>query len=642
MGKVKLSKNKKRKASSGIPNWLLLTIVIVVVAAVLITCIAMLVSSMGIVMRCSSAMKTDNFNVNGNMMTYYFVSTYSNFLDQYGNFLGSLSLGEAVPVTELRHIKFGTNSNDALFLGAFSGETWFDYIMSQTKDSVKNMLVYCEEAHERGIELTKEEKNQIKENLKNSILSFQAQNEYLAGSSDNSTLGTMYGKGVRKSDVLKAMEYSALAAKCQEIIYDEIVAAATDEEITKIYNNSKKTYDLVDYYTYTFSISCEDILKELKLTEADLEKEENYKKVLEAYLAKIDAVKTQTKLFEGVTDLDGFKKVVYQYVVDKEYDAAYTAQKIGTGVEPTEADRAAIRQEIIKKVVEEALSDAESAADDKKTDGDKVTLYGIEVKSDFATAAKKIKDELFKKAKAIDSTSLMEEARYGDIGTFGDWAFAADRKAGDIKTDVEGGYSEDPRKMEAEKFAEFKKNITAKKLVAEKFITRTYFMIKPQYQNTELSRDVAYMLFKDKDSATKAISKIEVLGTGLNKDTFASAATEAGAAGNSFIEDYMKGNMSSEAFDDWLFGAEAKPGDYTKTPIVMTDGSYMVALYAANGDPSWKVTVRNHTIEESYEAFHGKMMEKHGGKVDISGWTIDRIAVDKSHSHDEETTAATK
>ena len=640
MGKVKLSKNKRKKAASGIPNWLLLTIVIVVVAAVLLACAAMLVSSLGIVMRCSSAMKTDNFNVNGNMMTYYFVSTYSNFLDSYGSYVGSLSLGSAVPVTELRHIKFGTNSNDALFLGSFSGETWFDYIMEQTKSSVSTMLIYCEEAKERGIELTKDEKQAIKDNLEASILSFQAQNTYMAGSSDNSTLAVMYGKGVRKSDVRKAMEYSALAAKCQEVIYNEIVSAATDEEISKIYNNSPKTYDLVDYYTYTFNLSCEDVAKELGLSETDLEKEENYKKLLEAYLKKIDAIKAQTALLDAVTDLNGFKNVVYQYVADKEYDAAYTAQKIGSGVEPSEADRATIRQKLIETVVAEALSDADVAkTDDAKTEGEKTTLYGIEVKGEFATSVSKIKEELFKKVRSVDTTSLVEEARYDNIGTFGDWAFAADRKANDKKTDIQGGYEEDPRNMDADKFAEFKKNLSAKKLMAEKFVATGYFMIKPQYKNDTTSRDVAYMLFTDKDKAKAAISKIEVLGTGLNKDTFASAATEAGASANTVIEDYIKGQMYSKDFDAWLFAADAKVGTYTKEPIMMSDGSYMVALYVADGDPSWKIIVKNDIIEASYEAAHDRTVTKHGGKVDVSPWTLDRIAVDKSHSHDDETTA---
>ena len=48
MGKLKISKAKKNKnsrGSSGIPNWLLTTLVIIVVAAVLATCLGTFIAS---------------------------------------------------------------------------------------------------------------------------------------------------------------------------------------------------------------------------------------------------------------------------------------------------------------------------------------------------------------------------------------------------------------------------------------------------------------------------------------------------------------------------------------------------------------------------------------------------------------------
>ena len=48
----------------------------------------------------------------------------------------------------------------------------------------------------------------------------------------------------------------------------------------------------------------------------------------------------------------------------------------------------------------------------------------------------------------------------------------------------------------------------------------------------------------------------------------------------------MAGNMSSTDFDNWLFGADTKVGSYTKSPIKMSDGSYMVAFFVAEGEPA--------------------------------------------------------
>lgn len=624
MGKVKLSKNKRKKASSGIPNWLLLTIVLVVVAAVLLTCAAMLVSSMGVVMRCSMAMETDNYTVNGNMMTYYLINTYSNFLEQYGSTASMLSIGGNVALTELRHIKFGSNQYDQLVLPNFKGETWFDCFMNQTEDSVKTMLMYCEEANARGIKLDKEDKAAIKANIEASVLSFQMQYTSLLGSSDTTTITAMYGEGIRKTDIRKAMELSALAAKCQEAIYNEITALATDAEIDKVYNANKKTYDLVDYYTYTFSTSFEEVAKEVVsgYSSTTVLTEAQRNDIIKKFKEKIADIKHEAEHITEKTDLQSFKKAIYYQVISAQYDTVYAAQVKDSAIAPDTASKEIIKNKLIDAVATEAASDATAATDDAK-DG---KLYGIDVKTEFATAAKKIKDELFTKARAIDKTSLVNKANYDENdAAFGDWAFNADRKAGDRNTIVEGGtYAKD-------------EDIKA----ADKFMAKVYFLIKPQYRDDELSRDVAYMLFEKEEAAKAAISKIEILGAGLNKDTFAKAATEANALGNTLVENCMKGNMASDTFDNWLFSADTKAGAYTKSPIKMTDGSFMVALFVADGDPCWKVTVKNHIVTENAKLREDALVVSHGAKVKRSQWTIDRIAVDDSHTHEEETTTAT-
>ena len=81
MGKLKISKTKKSRSSkgtSGIPNWLLSTIIIVVVIAVLAICISTAIFSSGILGRWTTAMKLGDIKVTQNMMAYFFRSTYIN------------------------------------------------------------------------------------------------------------------------------------------------------------------------------------------------------------------------------------------------------------------------------------------------------------------------------------------------------------------------------------------------------------------------------------------------------------------------------------------------------------------------------------------------------------------------------------
>ena len=83
MGQLKISKAKKNKnsrGSSGITNWLLTTLVIIVVAAVLATCLGTFIASSGVTMRWSTAASIDNYKVDGNMMSYFFKRSYSFWL----------------------------------------------------------------------------------------------------------------------------------------------------------------------------------------------------------------------------------------------------------------------------------------------------------------------------------------------------------------------------------------------------------------------------------------------------------------------------------------------------------------------------------------------------------------------------------
>ena len=567
----------------------------------------------------SIAMKSENFEVSQNMMTYYFVNTYSNFLDIYGDYASMLSLGSAsVPFTELRDIQFGgteenPNSNDRLFFGAFEG-TWFDYFMTQTYDSVKTMLIYCEEAKARGLELNAEEKQAVNETADNILRDYKMQYYGTEDIPDSYITEGMYGKGITKSDMADAIALSELSEKCKDTIRAEIEAEATDDKITEIYNNSKKQYDVVSYYTYTLSTSFEKVAREI-LGTSEVTTVEEYEAVARGFLEKTEALKGIAARLESAKDINEFKEILYLHIADEAFDSLYAAQNIGEGIAPDESDLAIIRENLINAAVAEALSDASSAKDDAIKVGENMTLYGVDVSGEFASAMKNVKNELFDKARNTDKTSLMIDARDDGYDTFYSWAFEDGRKSGDIKLYVEGGqYTESD-------IADH--NIKR----ADMFRARAYFVIEPVHRNDTPSRDVAYMIFTSKTSAESAIAKLENIGSGITKDTFVNVATEMGAM-NDLMESYTRGELFNDAFDAWVFGEDIKIGDYNKTPIMTSDGSYMVALYAANGDPSWQVVVRDEVIQASYDAYLDGIMVKYSASITVDTDVIAKIGVE--------------
>ncbi len=621
MGKLNLTKqnkkqNKSSRGNSGIPNWLLTTIVVVVIAAVLISCAASLLSNSGIVMRMSDAMESDNFKVNGNMMAYYYVNTYSNFATNYSSMLSYFSLGANTPISEHRNIQFGgTAENPNTYdqtLGTFEG-TWFDYFMSQTQSSVKTMLVYCEEAVARGIELTAEDKTNIDAAITSNLLQFRLSNG-ATGLSDSTCIKAMYGEGISKGDIKKAMELSTLASKCSEVIYDEIEAAVTDAAIDSEYASSKKDYDLVDYFYYRFNVNFSDIEKEYDSTEKESKKDE----ILAKYKEKIEEYKKLTAELSAITDLAKFKEYIYNYVANDQYTDLYDEvvkdlkddEKLADADLPSEEQLKIIKEKLIAAVIEQVAKGDTEAADDVKVEGEKYTVYDIEITKAFATAVNDLKDEVFDVVSGAESSYNMERVNYTKDDDFSEWAFSDAATVGAIKN-IQNGDNKNDETMDPDKKDGY-------------FRSTVYYITKAARKDEENSRNVSYMLYTSTDAAKAAIEKIKALET-LNKDTFLGLATETGASANTTYENYMKGDMQSATFDSWLYGDSTKIGSYTTTPLTMTDGSVMVAYYGSEGEVGWKVTVKAAIIEEKFTEAEKAMDTAHSAKVSSNTWVLNRV-----------------
>ena len=67
------------------------------------------------------------------------------------------------------------------------------------------------------------------------------------------------------------------------------------------------------------------------------------------------------------------------------------------------------------------------------------------------------------------------------------------------------------------------------------------------------------------------------------------------------MEDYVKGTLGSDTFDKWLYAADTTVNSISY--FALEDGSYCLAYYYGDGNPTWKVVVKNTIIGEDYSAY---------------------------------------
>ncbi len=599
MGRLKIEKKNKRKTTNGMPTWLISTIITVIIVAVLATSVLTLLSTTGFGMRMATAMSSDNYKVSGNMMRYFYINTYSNFTQTYGTYMSYFSIGKSESISDHDDIVFGgtaeaPNTYDTMFFGDFDG-TWYDYFMNQTRDSVKTMLIYCEEAKSLEIALTEEELNEIEAAIDSVVLEFQYQ-QLLSGSGsldENTCLSAMYGEGMRRTDIREAMKLSTLAAKTQEAIYEKIEAGVSSDRIDSVYNANKIDYDLVDYFHYEFIVNYSEDKGEAK------------------YKEEIEAARLATTELAKKATLEEFKAYVFDYVAKNSYQSAFDQQKFASADLPSEANLAIIKDKIIADVVTQVLagesamktSVVETTAEGAATT---YTVHGVSAQKGFADGVKKLEEALFTNVKAAETNGQKDGATYSNTSDLAIWAFADGRAVGDKKVlnSGDGAYNAEV------------------KVEAKSFTADAYFLTKTRYRDESNSKDIAYMMFEKSDEAKKAIEALDKY-TALTKENFEQVAKEKNALANTVYEDYTKGAMQSDSFDRWLYDSATVAGTYTKTPLTMSDGSSMVAFYVGEGDIAWRVTVKNSLINEDYTAYEDEMTTKYSASVKATDWIID-------------------
>ena len=593
------------KQKKEMPSWALNALPITFAVLLVVAVALLFMSSFGVFGRMQTAMKSENFRVTQNMMNYYFQSQYSSFVSENSAYLSYYGLDTG------KSLKDQTYSTDA------DGNvvTWFDTMMDSTVEQVKEILVYCEEAEARGITLDEEDMKAIEDELYMYDLYGQ-----LYGTDKNAYISMMYGKGMRESDIKKALELSALASKCSSLIGDEILDGITDEHIIKEYETNADEYDQVDYIYYTFDVAFTDAKNALASTATDAEKIAKYKEMIEE-------AKARAEEWAAIKDEAVLKDTILKYVGETVFEDTY---KDFMEKEKVAEDKMAITAEILKEKLVAAVfnaikEDAEFVIESVEAKGDEEAKTGImnttkdgettkyfvfetEVDKTFYDAFKKYAGELFDDVETEYDACFVEGAKFSDTNDALEWAFEDGRVVGETKTFDKGDGA--GTNAVSDKVSELKS-----------FSITVYRLTKTQHKDETVSKNVGIMIFSSKTDAEKAAEKLAALGE-ITKEKFEEICTEFNRQYTDY-ENYTKGSFGVAAFDTWLYGDDIKIGAFTAKDKVITltstssssstttSSSYAVAWYYGDGDMQWEITVKTALFNDGYEASDKALKDKH-------------------------------
>ncbi len=190
MSKNKQTNPQKATPMDGMPMKILaLALAVLLVFGVVWS----IVDNSGVLQRGTVTLKTEHYEVNNSMLSYYYQTEYANFVSQNSYLLQYIGLDTS------KSLKVQNYSKDM---------TWFEYFLDSALKSVKEHVLLCEAALAAGKGIGEKEQKQVDEaveNIKSSAKLYKMSvDQYVSG---------IYGTGVKLNDVIKCLEISALASK---------------------------------------------------------------------------------------------------------------------------------------------------------------------------------------------------------------------------------------------------------------------------------------------------------------------------------------------------------------------------------------------------------------------------------------------
>lgn len=424
---AQLEREQAKKKQQKINLIVSLAIVVVLLAGIGTLVGVNVYNNSGAVQRAQVVMKTDNFQVNGTMMSYLIFNQYANYVTSYGDYISYMGLDTSTPLKD----QYTTDADG-------NSITWFEYFADAAKESLESLLVLCETAKANGVELTESERKAV---------DTRAEQAY--------TNVGQYAQGVNKQDVKDCLELSLLASKYELVLQGELTP--TVEEIEAYYNENPLSILKTDYYSYTFAYEVaeegetlaedavtQDAAKALADDLAAATSVEDFKTKLTAYLESIAEEPAEGEEAAEI-DVDTYKTTVASYTADDEASEWLFADSTTVGTTKVVHDESATSYSVYMLDKAKYLQDEETV---------KVRHLLISVVEDAVTAeqARKTAQGYYDRWQKGDKTEqtfadlamlYTEDSNYYNGGlyegvypgqmvdTFNDWCFDEARQSGD-------------------------------------------------------------------------------------------------------------------------------------------------------------------------------------------------------------------
>ena len=268
------------------------------------------IQNSGYLLRQKEALKSNNHSISAATFTYFFNYEYQNFVNQNSNYLSYYGLDVE---TDLRD----QETSD--------GKIWFDYFAENTEKALTEILYLAEKAESIGMKLGDKENRQLEEFEKG--VEEGAKEQKL---SIDEYISTVYGKGVKKSDVLEGLKLSMLATK----FYNEKISSVvySDEDINEYFNDHKNDFLYVDYKFYNFNAAITN-----EMSDAQKKAEKEKAKALAERLMKATDEKTFDSILteilkEQKKDDEAIKTAIESsYTAKSTYDSTFEVSKWAFG-----------------------------------------------------------------------------------------------------------------------------------------------------------------------------------------------------------------------------------------------------------------------------------------------------------------------
>ena len=590
---------------------------LIVTIAILLGLVVSLLAGSGLFVRLKKGASSENFEINGSMMSYYTNSYYQSWYSQnyYYILLGYVKFDPNTPLSE----QYTDNTKT---------KTYYDFFVEGATSNITKILKYCEAAKADSefdfAAIEEEAKTYAKDTIK-SLKDTARKNGY-----DFTTFVRQnFGQYVNESDLKNSIVLEYIASEYSEVMYDRIFDGMTDDRKTEYFENNLSSFIKAEYLTFSLSqtVSPETVdEKKYPLGKEDPD-----------YLAAVEAAKEAAKRqnemnkiahkefidkLAKATSAEEFKRYLIEYKYDEQFTAAYDAA-VNSFVaadkpssEEVEAFKAEIKQAVIDAVmagknditsddeVEEAAETEESATETKWEKAKKSLPASVitKLKSVITTATKSVAYSLdnnvskflFAGVKAQYGIDYAEGEEQGENAEVGDYYI-------DEKT------FSDTEKEEAEKIG--------------KYTYTVYFVTKTAYRDETMLRNVGHILFQvdetgktegafktwdeAKAKAEEVLAQIQATAKDgvVEKDVFETFGKEHTSDSNVFYEDVNKGDMVEE-FEEWLFAA-TKVGE---VGLVKTaDYGYHIMFYNGESDLAWKVSAHEAATNEDLNTWYEEL-----------------------------------